>query len=318
MKKPLVFAHRGALHHAPQNTAIAFTKAAEFGAQGVETDIHYTADHELVVIHNYTVDATSNGSGAVEQMTLAQLKELDFGAYKGDTFAGQRILTLDEFLDLVKDFDQINVELKGPATEQESYVQKVIDTIQHKGLTDKVLISGFDHKLLGMCKKACPEIRVGLIMVQLMAAKKILDGARALLPADVPLSAIPKGALQITDEAVLRGLGLTPETAATVIGDMLDAISAWMPGLTLDQVVAELQKQADIMGYIQSIDYKVDFVHPEYRTVLAAPQLVDALNQMGIGVSVWTPDDPAALKKLMTMNLYGVITNRPDVALGVE
>ncbi len=96
-------AHRGASGDglAPENTLTAIEKAIEIGVDAVEIDVHLTADGEVVVIHDRTVDRTTNGSGPVDQMTLAELKRLDAGSWFTREFAGERVPTLQEVLDLV-------------------------------------------------------------------------------------------------------------------------------------------------------------------------------------------------------------------------
>ncbi|MGC9358529.1 MAG: glycerophosphodiester phosphodiesterase, partial [Anaerolineae bacterium] len=77
--RPLIFGHRGASRSAPENTLAAFRRAAEMGADGVELDVHLTADGVPVVIHDARVNATTDGSGYIGEMTLAEVKELDAG-----------------------------------------------------------------------------------------------------------------------------------------------------------------------------------------------------------------------------------------------
>ena len=91
---PLVLAHRGANKVAPQNTIPAFMKALEFNADGIETDVHLSKDGEIVICHNYTVDETSNGKGLIDELTLAQLKAMDFGFYFNKDFSGVFLPTL--------------------------------------------------------------------------------------------------------------------------------------------------------------------------------------------------------------------------------
>ena len=99
---PLVLAHRGANKVAPQNTIPAFKKAIEFNADGLETDVHLSKDGHIVICHNYTIDETSNGVGRVDEMTLLELKNFDFGSYFSDDFKGVSLPTLPELLDLTK------------------------------------------------------------------------------------------------------------------------------------------------------------------------------------------------------------------------
>src|SRR5512141_2609782 len=94
--KPFLLAHRGASTHAPENTLPAFELALEEGADGVELDAKLSADGKVVVIHDATVDRTTDGHGRVSELSLQELKALDAGASFGDRFRGVRIPTLDE------------------------------------------------------------------------------------------------------------------------------------------------------------------------------------------------------------------------------
>ena len=94
-----VAAHRGNVENAPENTMPAFTDAYGIDVDMIELDLRMTKDHEIVVIHDATVDRTSDGTGMVSEMTLAELKKLDFGVKYSEKFRGTRIPTFREFLD---------------------------------------------------------------------------------------------------------------------------------------------------------------------------------------------------------------------------
>src|SRR5260370_28010658 len=94
-----VIGHRGAMGHCPENTFVSFERALELGADLVELDVHLTRDGALAVIHDETVDRTTDGHGLLKDHTLSELKLLDAGAWFGPGYAGQRISTLDEVLD---------------------------------------------------------------------------------------------------------------------------------------------------------------------------------------------------------------------------
>lgn len=141
----LVFGHRGASAVAPQNTLAAFERAAQQGAQGIELDVHLTRDGQLVVIHDFTVESTTDGAGAVAEMTLAQLQKLDAGAWFSSEFAGERIPTLDEVFAAVGGELLINVEIKSSAT---GIVNAVVDCIRHHQMETRALISSFDADVL--------------------------------------------------------------------------------------------------------------------------------------------------------------------------
>ena len=145
VRETMVFGHRGASAVAPQNTLAAFHAAVDSGAQGVELDAHLTRDGQLAVIHDFTVEATTNGEGAVADMTLAQLKALDAGGWFSSAFAGERVPTLDEVFAAVGRDLLINVEVKSSAVGIEN---AVIDCIHRHDMESRVLLSSFDVDVL--------------------------------------------------------------------------------------------------------------------------------------------------------------------------
>src|SRR5258708_21685296 len=114
---PLVFGHRGAKAYAPMNTIPSFELAATQGAHGVELDVHRTKDGHSVIVHNFTVDETTNGTGRVTAMTLRELKALDAGSSFAPEFAGVTIPTLDEVFEAVGNRLVVNVEIKAQGME---------------------------------------------------------------------------------------------------------------------------------------------------------------------------------------------------------
>lgn len=165
MAKCKVISHRGANKVAPQNTIPAFEKSLEIGCDGFETDIHLTADGHPVICHNYTIDETSNGSGEVRYKTLEELRSYDFGSYFSDEFAGTKLPTLEEFLDVSArgDIEIMNIEIKPPLDGNMDIVKKTIDAVKAKGLFDKLLISSFDPDVLVECKKIDPACKTGFL-----------------------------------------------------------------------------------------------------------------------------------------------------------
>jgi glycerophosphoryl diester phosphodiesterase len=105
MGRTWVVGHRGASGHAPENTMAAFSRAVELGAHFIETDLHLTRDARLVCIHDAALERTTNAAGAVKDLTLAQLQDLDAGAWFGPQFAGERIPTLEEILVFAREKD---------------------------------------------------------------------------------------------------------------------------------------------------------------------------------------------------------------------
>lgn len=158
-----IFAHRGASGHAPENTLEAFRLAVQMGADGIELDVHLSKDGELVVIHDETVDRTTNGTGLVCGKTLAELKELD--ASKGmEGYAGARIPTLGEVYDLIRDTGlMINVEVKTDAIQYADIEKKCLALEKEKGMQGRILYSSFNHYTLANILHLEPQAQTGLL-----------------------------------------------------------------------------------------------------------------------------------------------------------
>jgi len=159
----LVFGHRGASAYAPANTIPAFELAVEQGADGVELDVQLSNDGELVVIHDFTVDATTNGSGEVASMSLEELQSLDAGSYFSDAFSGTRIPTLAEVFDAVADKLYINVELKTLSREPNGLEQAAADLIQQRELQNRVIVSSFNPVALIELRRIAADIPIGYL-----------------------------------------------------------------------------------------------------------------------------------------------------------
>ena len=133
-------AHRGASGDglAPENTLAAIERAIEIGVDAVEIDIHLTADGHVAVIHDRTVDRTTNGAGPVDQMTLDELKRLDAGGWFGKSFAGERVPTLQEVLDLVRWRALILIEAKT-----EEAAEQAVTIIRSERAQSRVVMQSF-------------------------------------------------------------------------------------------------------------------------------------------------------------------------------
>jgi glycerophosphoryl diester phosphodiesterase len=162
-ERTLNIAHRGASVVAPPNTLAAFEKAVELGADGIEFDVHLSADGVPVVIHDFTVDATTDGRGRVAGMTLAQLKALDAGCHFDPAFAGERIPTLKEVLDAAGDHLLLNIEMKSTSMRDRGLERTVLAQIEQHGSSDRVLISSFNPFSLRRAKRIAPHMPLGLL-----------------------------------------------------------------------------------------------------------------------------------------------------------
>jgi glycerophosphoryl diester phosphodiesterase len=157
-----VIAHRGFSGAAPENTVAAVRAAIEIHADMVEIDVTLTSDGHIVVIHDETLDRTTNGSGEVFRYTLAELQELDAGSWFNPTFAGERIATLDDVLIEVDGRILLNVEIKSEAVDR-GIVAKVASAIQREGMIDQVVVSSFSPTALKEMHSAAPEIRTAVL-----------------------------------------------------------------------------------------------------------------------------------------------------------
>ncbi len=158
------YAHRGFSGEYPENTMIAFKKAIEVGCEGIELDVHFSKDGELIIIHDESIDRTSNRKGWVKDLTYDELCKVDF-SYKFTHKVGfQRIPSLREYFDLAKDKNIItNIELKTGIFEYPGIEQAVYNLICEYGLKDKVIISSFNHFSVMRMKKIDSELRCGFL-----------------------------------------------------------------------------------------------------------------------------------------------------------
>ncbi|AKM78254.1 MAG: Glycerophosphoryl diester phosphodiesterase [Candidatus Wolfebacteria bacterium GW2011_GWE1_48_7] len=157
MNKPLRFGHRGASGYFPENTLAAFQKAIDLGVDMVELDVHRCKTGEIVVMHDDTVDRTTNGYGRVADLALDALRMLDAGQ-------GERVVTLEEVLDMLDHRVGAVVELKE-AEVIEPTAEIINRYISEKGwAVDQFSVTAFDHYLLRTFHKLCPRVRLGAIL----------------------------------------------------------------------------------------------------------------------------------------------------------
>lgn len=159
----LVFGHRGAKAYAPMNTLPAYELAAEQGAQGIELDVHRSKDGYPVIVHDFKVDATSDGKGLVTEMTLAQLKALDAGAWFAPQFAGTHIPTLDEVFEALGRRLFVNVEIKSDSRETDGVEQVVADCITRHNMQSRVIVSSFNPYTLHRFRAVMPDVPLGFL-----------------------------------------------------------------------------------------------------------------------------------------------------------
>jgi glycerophosphoryl diester phosphodiesterase len=163
---PLVIAHRGDSAHRPENTLASFASALEIGSSIAEFDVHLTRDGEVVVIHDPTLDRTTDGRGAVRSLTLAEIRRFSAGypARFGSTYAGERVPTLGEVLGFLRERAQAMIEIKPDAVTDDAdggIEAHVVEEVRKAGMEKEVALISFERRALVRCRTLAPEILRG-------------------------------------------------------------------------------------------------------------------------------------------------------------
>ncbi|MBN1680909.1 MAG: glycerophosphodiester phosphodiesterase [Anaerolineae bacterium] len=157
-RKPIIVGHRGARGLAPENTLAAFRVAAELGIDGVEFDVQRTQDGHLVVIHDEDVERTTNGQGRIAELTLAELRRLDAGAWFDDSYRGEGVPTLHDVFEMLRPTGLLLfIELKSPWLYQ-GMESALAQMIREFDLVDRVQVRSFFHPVLHAMAQVAPEI----------------------------------------------------------------------------------------------------------------------------------------------------------------
>jgi glycerophosphoryl diester phosphodiesterase len=169
-RRYLVVAHRGASAYEPENTLRAFRRAIEMGAEMSELDAHLSKDGHVIVMHNASVEGTTNGHGAIKDLTLAELKCFDAGK-------GEKIPTLPEVIDLARGKHGLYIELKGEGTPR-----AVVQLLRDSNFTDRrqVIVGSFIAPFVKEVKELAPEIATSLLVGPVFPADELIAMTRAV------------------------------------------------------------------------------------------------------------------------------------------
>ncbi len=157
-----VIAHRGFSGVAPENTLAAVRKAIDVGADMFELDVLLSKDGRVVVIHDDTLERTTDGEGPVSTRTLEELRALDAGSWFNPEFAGERIPTLEETLELAKDRILVNIEIKTEAVTDQAHggiVDKTLELVRRLDMMDQIVVSSFDPRALAHARELEPGVK---------------------------------------------------------------------------------------------------------------------------------------------------------------
>jgi len=233
-KHTTVIAHRGGARLSPENTLPAIKKSIDIKADMVEIDVRFTKDKQVVVIHDSTVDRTTNGHGSVSNMTLAQIKSLDAGSWFGNEYKNIRIPTLEEVLVLCKNKIKVNIEIKD-----DSAIAPTIELVKKYNMIENIYILSFDPTDLKKVKKLEPKILTAMLF-------------NILSPLTFP-------------------------------------------------VIKKL--------------YEVDRVI--FLSKVIFPSLIENAHKAGLGIMTFTVNDAVEAKKLISWNIDGIITDKPDMLINL-
>lgn len=165
------YAHRGASAYAPENTMVAFKKAFQIGANGIELDLQRTKDGKIVIFHDNKIDKKSNGTGKISDYTYKELLEFDFGSWFSKEFENERIVWFDDFMKEVSNKNLIlAIELKEEGIEKETL--EIINEYYNK---DNIFITSFIYNALLNVRKLDKNIKIGWLIKEDINPKNILE-----------------------------------------------------------------------------------------------------------------------------------------------
>ncbi len=234
------FAHRGFSSAYPENTMLAYRKAVEAGAQGIEMDVRLSKDRQIVISHDGNMERMAGRAGHVRDFTVEELKKFNFcGSHPEAGFTP--IATLEEYFDYIRTTDIVtNIEIKSDPGNFGDLEDACVAMIRAYKLEEKIIFSSFNHFSMVYCKRIAPEIRTGLLFG------------------------------------------------------------------------TEYNKAFESLGFAGYAKFcRADYLHPHYSGM--SPADVEAAQAEGIGVNVWTVDDPEIMKAYLAVNTHGIITNHPDI-----
>ena len=235
----LVIAHRGASSYGPENTLAAFDLALQMGARHIELDVQSTRDGRIVVIHDDTVDRTTDGTGPVASHALAELRLLDAGARFAPAFAGERIPLFEEVLARYQGRAHIHVEIKGHTN---GLSERTADLIRAHGMAREVTVTSFQKARLKETRAHAPEFPTGWLVRD--ATDTVIAEARAM-----GLTQLCPRADALTPELVdrLHGAGLVVRAWGVATGELMRrVVEAGADGMTVnfpDKLIAFLDSR---------------------------------------------------------------------------
>ena len=228
---PAVVGHRGAAGLAPENTMAAFAVGAQVGADWIECDVHRLADGPLVVLHDETVDRTTNGRGEIARMTVADIRRLDAGR-------GQSPPLLDDLLTWLESVPtDLVIEIKNGPNFYPGIAPQVAEAIVRHGVQSRVMVISFDHLAVRDFKHLCPDVPAGVLyhahLVDPVAVARSA-GADALWPSVAMVTPELVAMAHSAGLAVFAWTASTPDDIRRMIAIGIDGFGSDFPDLALE------------------------------------------------------------------------------------
>jgi glycerophosphoryl diester phosphodiesterase len=166
LPRPIIFAHRGASSHAPENTMAAFQRAFLDGAEAIEVDAKLTRDGRVVVFHDSTLNRTTDGEGRLSEKTADELRALDAGSHFSEKYRGEKIPFLEEVFEAFGRKILINVELKNYWSPLDGLADRVCELVRRHGVQANMLFSSFYASNLRRAAQLLPEVPRALLAIR--------------------------------------------------------------------------------------------------------------------------------------------------------
>lgn len=231
--------HRGYNTIAPENTLPAFILSKQMGFNSVETDVSFTSDGVAVLLHDNTIDRTSNGTGNISDMTYEQALQYDFGSWKSSAYAGTKIPTFEQFIKLCRSLSlHPYIELKQNGSYTESQIQGIVDTVKRNGMKGRVTYISFSATYLGYVKNYDSAARLGYLANITTSAIATANGLKTTdneVFMDVISSNITTANVDLCVAADLPLEAWTVNTAAAIV-----ALDSYVTGVTSDSINASV------------------------------------------------------------------------------
>ena len=324
--RPIIIAHRGASNLAPENTLAAFRLAKALGADGIEFDVQLTKDDQLIVAHDYLTDLNAGVHGNIPYITFDELRKLDVGSWKSPEFAGERMPTPAEVLDIGREMKMIHMEMKPYlGKDYDLLVEKTLQAIVDAGVEDKVVVTSFEYDLLRKVKEQMPQLAtcaMSLNMESLFYPARDNWEQLGLEEGDPVLDKLSGPQAANEAMALLQDSNdLDEENSALLyfLKDRIDCNYSNFPGKNMLQIVQEWYRQINFVNYVSQFDFPVDYVGPEYHAFFRDAATNTNAHDHGYKTAPWPAldDSREQLRSLIQMGVDVLVTNKPELAMSI-